>query len=674
MLKLSEAEIVERIEQGEHFECELIDGSFSLKIDSYVPTICTAIHAGHKLRPPLHDACLLSEEERLYEEDPYTDQLIHAMPITLLGMDSRYEYDLNRPVARCIYQKAWGKTVWQRKLTSKERSISIAKHQTFYRVLDALINALEQRFGAALVVDLHSYNHLRHENLTPTFNIGTEQVDLDRWSNIITHSLKKLAKITLPNMPVQAEENHIFFGRGYMISHINSRFQNTLVIPLEIKKVFMDELSGEPYPLVMQSLSEQFKDYLTDVSAFFARRFTRKRRARQTDMLTETLEPSVLQVDRALFKLAKELETLYYINPINIETERKAFFKHNGNYQPQFHYRQLDIDPYKFREQLYRLPVDRIRDPNIQSLYRDVINSYSEKIGLLVNAGKPEFLYESLKYYGEPTTSDEKNAHFLLHAAHFESVEDLTHTTDQLISEYSEYAKQWHMNCKIKASSKLVASAMVSNSRRTLFVAKGLELSKTEAMALLHHELGVHMATTLNASRQPLKVFSLGLPGNTFTQEGLAILNEYQSGHMTLQRLRGLALRVLAVKEMLAHNDFRHTYSFLHEEFLMPPNEAFKLALRVHRSGGFTKDYLYLSGVSKALNLSQQQDIRNLYIGKTGFSYLAIIDEMIERQLIQSPHYFPQYLHTPVKADPVMEYLMSCINKGKIDLRKEKAA
>lgn len=661
MLKLSEKEIIRAIQSKELFECEITDGSLKLKIESYTPVICAAIHAGHQMRPSITSQCALSADERLYEEDPFTNQLIQAMPITLVAGDSRYEYDLNRPISSCIYTSAWGRNVWESKLKSKERSESTRKHQTFYRVLESLVEAIEQRFGGALIFDIHSYNYLRHEKGTPTFNLGTEQIDKERWQSVIDFTLNRLGKVELPNMPVDSTENDVFHGRGYLISHINGRFQNSLVLPIEVKKIFMDELNGELYPLVMQSLGPQFKECLVDISTFFSRRYTSKRRAKKSDMLTEKMDPAILKVDRDLFQLAKGLETLHYINPINIAAEKKQFFKCNGNYKPNFRYRQLDIDPYLFREQLYHLPVHGIRDPSIQSLYRDVIDSLSDKIDLLVKAGQPDFLYESLKYYGEPNVIDEKNANFILHASGFDFDEGGVVTTEELQHRMKAEAINWGMSCKIETSTKLVASAMVSNSRKAVLIAKNLWLTETEANALLHHELGVHMATTLNANSQRLKIFSIGLPGNTLTQEGLAILNEYHTNNMTLRRLQVLALRVIAVKEMLRKNDFRHTYSYLFEEHHMSTDEAFKLALRVHRGGGFTKDYLYLNGVSQALESIKEQDISNLYVGKTGFEYLPIINEMVERQLVTVPHFVPEHLSRPNIRLPVLDYLMECI-------------
>ncbi len=665
MQKLSEAEIIDRIDAGQLFECEITDGSLSLKIDSYTPAICVAVHAGHRMRNELVAKCYLDEDERYYEEDPYTDQMIQAMPITLVANDSRYEYDLNRPIAMCIYNRAWGKTVWKKQPSQKERQFSINKHQCFYRVLDALVAKIEQQFGAALIFDIHSYNHLRrNETLTPTFNLGTEQLDRERWQDIIELSLNRLGEIILPNLPVIAEENSVFFGRGYLASHINGRFQNTLVFPLEIKKVYMDELSGEIYPLVMRDLIKQFKDSMVDISTFFARRYAKKRRARQVHLLAEKMDPAVAKVDRALYQVAKGLDTLHYINPTNIPGERKKFFKSHANYQPKFIYRQLDIDPYRFREGLYRLPVNEIRDPGIQSLYRDVIDNLSDKIDLLVKAGKPNFLYESLKYYGEPSLIDKQNANFILHAAAFGDEEQATVGTDELISRFLHAAKEWGMECKIESSAKLVASAMVSNSKKTVFLGKNLHLTETDATALIHHELGVHMATCLNASRQRLKVFTIGLPGSTLTQEGLAILNEYHSGYMTLRRLQILALRVIAVNEMIKQGDFRHTYNYLHEERQLSPDEAFKLAVRVHRGGGFTKDYLYLNGICRALQAVKHGNIRNLYVGKTGFEHLDIINEMVERQWVSEPKFYPQYLQHPKQGPQVLEYLISCIKSS----------
>ncbi len=662
MLKLSEEEIVRRIKAGEQFECSAEDDSFTLKIEQYVPFICTAIHDGHQFRPELEKICQLNEAERLYEEDPYTGELISSLPITLIGCDSRYEYDLNRPVAQCVYKKAWGKTVWTKGPSAKQLQISYEKHRCFYRVLDALIKQIEKRFGACQVFDIHSYNYKRIEREVPTFNLGIEQIDMERWARVVNRFDKQLTDIVLPNMEVSTGFNAVFYGRGYLIAHVNSRFENTLVVPTEVKKIFMDELSGQPFPLVLNDLKDGFKRVIVDTAAYFTRTHTRKKRAQREDMLSTTLEPVVLKVDAALYRLVKGMETLSYINPINIQHEQKRFFAQRGNHQPDFKYRQLNIDPYLLRQKLYRLPVGDIRDAGIQQMYRQVIDATSEKIDLLVSSGSESFVYNSLRYYGEPSKQDLENARYLMYAPDLdESAHDRTYNVDEMIPFFRAKAKEWGMDCRVESSTRLVAAAMVNNSKRSLVVRSDAMVDELELNALAHHELGVHMATSLNSLKQPLKVFALGLPGNTMTQEGLAILNEYLSGNLNLARLRNLALRVLAVDQMLQYGDFRHTWVYLVEEHNMPQNEAFRLATRVHRGGGFTKDYLYLRGLCSALKLYRERDISGLFIGKTGFAYLPIINEMIERGILDKPTFLPEFLKKPQPGSEVMEYLLSSI-------------
>ncbi|WP_286240065.1 flavohemoglobin expression-modulating QEGLA motif protein [Neptuniibacter halophilus] len=661
MQKLSEEKILEAIAAGELFECEAEDGSFTLRVQDYTPAIHTAVHNGSAFPESLQKQCLLSTEERLYEEDPYTADLIEAMPITLIGNDSRYFYDLNRPIATCIYKRAWGKQVWQKAPTSRQRQDSLTRHRRFYRILDALISKVEQRFGACLVFDIHSYNGQRIEGDAPAFNIGTEQIDMDRWSRVVERFRKGLSRIQHEGQPVTAALNRVFHGRGYLIGHVNSRFENTLVLPCEVRKLFMDELSGTVYPLLLNDLKAGLKECFTDTGAYFSRQYTRRSRTRQPDMLSSQLDPVISKVDRELYRLARGLETLYYINPVNLQQEKRKFFARLGSYSPQFSYKPLEIDPYLFRERLYRLPVDKIRDPGIQLMYGQVVDSLSGKIDLLISAGSSQFVYNSLKYYGEPSLVDEANARFLLHAAAYSDTSNETVGLDEAIDYFHSHARRWQMDCRIEVSSKIVASAMVSNSRKTLYINRNSSFSRNELKALAHHELGVHMSTTLNAAQQPLKVFSLGLPGNTMTQEGLAILNEFHSGSLSLERLQGLALRVLAVKEMLAHDNFRHTFFYLHEEMKMGREAAFKLTARVHRAGGFTKDYLYLRGLSEALRLYQEGDISNLYIGKTSFSYLGLLDELVAREIIHKPSYVPETLRQPEPVSDILGYLVSSI-------------
>jgi hypothetical protein len=64
------------------------------------------------------------------------------------------------------------------------------------------------------------------------------------------------------------------------------------------------------------------------------------------------------------------------------------------------------------------------------------------------------------------------------------------------------------------------------------------------------------------------------------------------------------------------------------------------------------------------LHTAQREDLCNLYVGKTGFAYLHIITEMVERQWVSAPQFYPQYLQYPRQGESVLEYLMECIKSS----------
>ncbi|MBD3221686.1 flavohemoglobin expression-modulating QEGLA motif protein, partial [bacterium] len=221
--------LLDLIARGEPFTATSDDGAITVRVENWVPCIATAIHDGHRLRDELEARCLLTPGERLREEDPYTGDLAAALPITVVCHDSRYEYDLNRPLAQCIYTVAWGREVWRRPPTRAQRDRSHASHRRFYRVLDALIAAVERRFGAALVFDLHSFNLSRHTDAAPVFNLGTSQIDMPRWEGVVEHFRTALAGIDLDPIATSAQCDVAFQGRGYLIAHVDAHHADTLV-------------------------------------------------------------------------------------------------------------------------------------------------------------------------------------------------------------------------------------------------------------------------------------------------------------------------------------------------------------------------------------------------------------------------------------------------------------
>lgn len=258
MLKLSISEMIYKINNEEPFYAVADDYSFTLKIDTYTYYICGAIHDGHQFRKELWDYCLHTEYERWYEEDPATRQMVQSHPIVIAGLDSRFEYDLNRAPDQAVYDDAWGKQLWKTPLKEEVKERSLKKHNGFYKVVHALISKIESLYEAAIVYDIHSYNWRRWDREVPVINLGTINIDQIRYGNFATSWCDSLSQIKLPNnLQTTAAINDTFQGNGYFLKYITNHFNNTLVLATEFSKIYCHELAYIMYPEVVQAIENE---------------------------------------------------------------------------------------------------------------------------------------------------------------------------------------------------------------------------------------------------------------------------------------------------------------------------------------------------------------------------------------------------------------------------------
>lgn len=258
MEQLTLSEAIGNINSKTPFEALVSDESFYIKIAAFVPSLCFAIHQGHRFSPELQAKCALNEQERWYEEDPFTLNFIAEQPIVLAGCDSRYAYDLNRSPAEAIYDIAWGKTVWHEPLTDTEKASNLDKHRGFYLLVDALIQQLSLVFSTLVVFDMHSFNYVRMPKPAPDFNLGTVLVKQVAFRPLIAQWLELLRKITIQKQVLRVAENEVFVGDGYLAEYMNSNYSQVLVLVTEVKKIYVNELTGEAYEPIIASLAKQF--------------------------------------------------------------------------------------------------------------------------------------------------------------------------------------------------------------------------------------------------------------------------------------------------------------------------------------------------------------------------------------------------------------------------------
>ncbi|MFT7666655.1 MAG: hypothetical protein ACI9O8_000992 [Patiriisocius sp.] len=641
-------EIIKAIKSGKPFKATADDKSFTIKIDRYVPYICTAIHNGSNIRAELSNKIALDDYERWYEEDPHTADFIASLPITIVGNDSRYEYELNRKEP--VYVEAWGKQVWKKPLSKRELKISTQKHENYYKVTHALIEKLEDLFGASLVYDVHSYNHKRWGRDVPVFNIGVEKIDNKKYAKYINHWKEELEHIELKGINVQAEFNDVFYGRGYNVEYITKNFNNTLVLATEISKIYCDEKTGEIYPQVIKNIQARFKKAILTNANLYVNDLTNWKYNDKNMLLDNSITKSIQKIDNQLYKLLKNFEMLTYINPINVNSEKVRFFKSKFTVNPNFKYKPIKINPYELTKSLHSIDTTEIDDITIRHLYESVIIGCIDKINLLSSVGTDKFLYNSLRYFGRPNKVDIRNAEYILLLPEIkeENIRAQRFGVEKAKEKFEETFENYGFKGKIRVDKKSLSTVMVVNSTKTVVLKDGATFSQNELQYLAEHEIGVHMVTTMNATNNKLKIFSVGLPINTRTGEGMAVLSEYLSGNFTMNRLRELALRVVAVDLMCNGSDFKECYNTLVQDYKIEHNRAYNLVTRVYRGGGFTKDYLYLNGFSKLFKFWQEgNDLTPLLVGKTSIGFYNTIVEMIDRNLIEKPQFITNSFERP---------------------------
>ncbi len=362
--------------------------------------------------------------------------------------------------------------------------------------------------------------------------------------------------------------------------------------------------------------------------------------------LTETTvanHPNVVRIDKNLNNLVKKIELLSYINPTNIEQEKRNFFSSKYNINPRFHYKKIDFDAHKLQQELFSQDIDSIRDEETRNFYRDVIYDYSGLIQCIESIGKGnKFYFNSLKSFGTPTEKDVENARFILHFEDEEYDQEMfpVFSATEAAEYFQEFTKRYDFDFNLKYSTKISAAAMVKNSTQTLVIKKNHRYSANQLKVLANHEIGVHMVTTFNGLAQPLKIFHNGFPKNLETQEGLAVFSEYMSGCLTLYRLKELSYRVMATDSLRRGFDFCATFDLLHNQYKLNREEAYNISLRVHRGGGFTKDYLYLTGLKKIYDAFHRgESLEPLLSGKVTFEYKNIVNNWRKHGLAEENRY-----------------------------------
>jgi len=220
------------------------------------PLVACAIHDGHAVREEVGQLLRLEDSERLREEDPFTGRWTSIAPTRVVGGRSRFELDLNRPRDNAVYlapSDSWGLEVWKSPPPPALVDRSLAIYDDFYAHWRGILDPMVARHGRIVVFDLHSYNHRRQgppgpaadPAQNPEINVGTRTMDRGRWTRVVERALAELREADYLDRRLDVRENVKFFGGHFPAWTHQAYPASVCVLAVEIKKIFMDEWTGE---------------------------------------------------------------------------------------------------------------------------------------------------------------------------------------------------------------------------------------------------------------------------------------------------------------------------------------------------------------------------------------------------------------------------------------------
>jgi uncharacterized protein (TIGR02421 family) len=352
------------------------------------------------------------------------------------------------------------------------------------------------------------------------------------------------------------------------------------------------------------------------------------------------------------------------------ENVERAFFASNATELPRPEYRVPPGVGGSF-DRFRALKARVMGDNAIERFLRETCESFATAARMLSAVGTKDFYFHACEIYGRPAslTADRRTTNLDL-AQHFAEVVDglagtavipspadeQTLTAEEVAPMLARRFESFFVGRQIKVEIVDGIAAKAVAGVDGVRVQRGARFAPRDVAQLEFHEGHVHVATSLNGRAQPIMPF-VGYPSprTTATQEGLAVLTEFMTQSTSIERLRRLSDRTLAIKMAEDGADFRELYRFFlsrgHEQ-----DAAYDCARRVCRGGlvtggaPFTKDVCYLDGLLRVTNFMRValvkghvELVRLFFAGKIGLEDVPLFGRLLREGLVKEPTYLPPW-------------------------------
>jgi uncharacterized protein (TIGR02421 family) len=578
----------------------------------------------------------------------------------------------------CVYREPLDPTVGQAsQLVTGEAAHLIAPgttelHPRLRELVVGISNIMVRKFGAFLLLEVWTGRE-RNESTTdtrdvpdPTFRIVSPLLPVD--DPTVRELKKALGKIPLRPPPLDVEVTTVGSPAPPDLEELLSCAPGTSngcsvdgcsVVGIEVQPVYRQARTGTPYPALFETLQRGLSLAIRQTAYHFAQLHTGHAPRHYHALGRRSTVRAVHEADQALTDISRSFDFLLQATPVNAERAQQQFLRDGAERDPEFDYRPLIVDVAALKRRLYNLPLERLEDPTLQHLLSACRTEMSRKLTMLGDRNSARFLYGSLAVYGDVSDALHELAVQLLETLSRrgageddEDAPDAEASVDadgfaamaeEELARYREVHPGLAATVHIRPD---VAGVLVSDG--DLLIGAGFRASGTRARALLQHEVGTHVVRHSNGLAQPLSQLASGLAGYEETQEGLAVASEYLVGALTSSRVRVLAGRVVAVRAMVDGASFVEGFRLLQRAHGFAPSTAFTICMRVYRSGGLTKDAIYLRGLQEVLAyLRAGRDLEPLLLGKLAIADVPAIEELRWRDYLKPPRLIPRFLTAP---------------------------
>ncbi|MBL7127427.1 MAG: DUF1704 domain-containing protein [Ignavibacteria bacterium] len=520
-----------------------------------------------------------------------------------------------------------------------------------------IVETLSNKFKAFLIIEIWSGEdspidfEIDDTISKPAFRIFISQTNPPTKSvEVLESSLRKM-RIQKRTANVEVVYNNKLSPPGLesLISIKNVKEFNCFTIGIEIQPIYRDPTNNDIFPLVLRQLQLSLTRALKQTFFAFSNTQTALRPSHYLALGRRAVVKAVWRVDSMLADISNKFDFLLLLTPVNVEYAWTKFKNKQFDHDPVFFYRPRPVDTAILKRKLYEIPIERVEDPTLAYLFHEKRTELDRQLTMLDDRETPQFLYSSLQLFGNisdnlfnlsknilqvlPARSRELSKSGYLNAEEF---------ADIAFNEI-EYYKQFYpsLSSRIQIRDDVVG-LMVS--RGNLLISRNIKIPISRSEALIQHEVGTHVVTYFNGLSQPFKQLYSGLAGYEELQEGLAVLSEYFVDGLSRPRLRLLAGRVIAARCIIDGASFIDTFREMNLTYGFDQWTAFTLTARIYRSGGFTKDIVYLRGLVNLLNYLKKDGILEpLFVGKIAIDHIPIIQELQLRKVLHPAPLYPRY-------------------------------